>query len=293
MWAANAVLGRFVADQIGPMLFNFIRWAIVLVLLLPLAPWLFRRGSGLWVHRRRLAILAFFSVAAYNSLQYLALHSSSPINVTLIAASMPVWIILIGAMFFDTPATGRKLMGAAASIAGVIVVLTGGQIDTIVSFEFRVGDLLILVAIMGWSIYSWLLTRTDLPDRIRSDWAALLLAQVVYGLMFSGMFTAAEAVFWPQPVQPSWTLAVILLAVAIGPSILAFRAWGESVRRFGPTLAGFCANLAPLFTAMLSTLFLGEHPQLHHLAAFTLIAGGIWLSSIGAGGRVAPHRDGA
>lgn len=280
MWALNAVLGRFASDLIGPMLFNFLRWAIVLALLAPLAPWVFRRGSGLWVHGRRFALLGFFSVAVYNSLQYLALHSSSPINVTLIAASMPVWIIIIGALFFHTPVTGWKLVGAVASIAGVVVVLTRGDLTTILAFRFLPGDLLILLAIIGWSLYSWLLTRTDIPERIRSDWAALLLAQVLYGLIFSGLFTLAETAFWPQPTVWGWPLILTLVVVAIGPAILAFRYWGEGVRTFGPTLAGFFANLAPLFTALMSTVFLGEPPRLSHLVAFMLIVGGIWISSL-------------
>ncbi len=280
MWAANAVLGRYASDLIGPMLFNFLRWAIVLAILAPLAPWVFRRGSGLWAHGRRFALLGFFSVSVYNSLQYLALHSSSPINVTLIAASMPVWIIIIGALFFHTPATGWKLVGAVASIAGVVVVLTRGDPATILAFRFLPGDLLIVVAIIGWSFYSWLLTRTDIPERIRSDWAALLLAQVLYGLIFSGIFTLAEAALWPQPTVWGWPLALTLVAIAVGPAILAFRYWGEGVRTFGPTLAGFFANLAPLFTALMSTVFLGEPPRLFHLVAFMLIAGGIWLSSL-------------
>ena len=47
----------------------------------------------------------------------------------------------------------------------------------------------------------------------------------------------------------------------------------------GPQLAGFFANLTPLFAALMSTYFLNEAPRLYHLLAFALIVGGIVVSS--------------
>jgi drug/metabolite transporter (DMT)-like permease len=44
-------------------------------------------------------------------------------------------------------------------------------------------------------------------------------------------------------------------------------------------VAGFFINLTPLFTALLSSAFLGETPQLFHALAFVLIVSGIVLSS--------------
>lgn len=281
MWAANAIVGRMAVDLIPPMLFNFMRWLLVLVFLLPLAPWIIRPGSGLLLHWKRYLVLGILSVSAYNSLQYLALHTSSAINVTLIAASMPVWMLLIGRLFFHTPIGGMKVLGAAASMLGVMVVLAQGNLANLAQFKFVAGDLYIVVAIISWAFYSWMLKDTHQPARIRQDWAALLLAQVIYGLAFSGLFSITEAIISPQRAQWGWELWTILVFVAIGPAILAYRAWGEGVQRVGPTIAGFFANLTPLLTAVMSSLILGEHPKLYHGVSFVLIALGIWLSSIG------------
>jgi drug/metabolite transporter (DMT)-like permease len=48
----------------------------------------------------------------------------------------------------------------------------------------------------------------------------------------------------------------------------------------GPTVAGFFANLIPLFTALLSAAILGDPPQLFHGLAFVLIVAGILVSSV-------------
>ena len=51
------------------------------------------------------------------------------------------------------------------------------------------------------------------------------------------------------------------------------------MQRVGPNVAGFFANLTPLFAALLSAAFLGELPRLYHAVAFVLIVGGIVVSS--------------
>ena len=47
----------------------------------------------------------------------------------------------------------------------------------------------------------------------------------------------------------------------------------------GPAIAGFFANLTPLFAALLSALLLGELPQAYHAIAFVLVVAGIVISS--------------
>src|SRR5215207_7525638 len=116
LWAGNAVVGRLVNGLVPPITLNFLRWALAFALLLPLAGWALRRGSGLWAHWRRFAVLGLLGVGCYNALQYLALTTSTPLNVTLVAASSPVWMLGIGALFFGQQVTARQLAGAVLSI---------------------------------------------------------------------------------------------------------------------------------------------------------------------------------
>jgi drug/metabolite transporter (DMT)-like permease len=51
------------------------------------------------------------------------------------------------------------------------------------------------------------------------------------------------------------------------------------VQTAGPTVAGFFSNLTPLFAAIMSSVFVGELPQLYHALAFAFIVGGIVVSS--------------
>ena len=279
LWAGNAVVGRLVADLVPPITLNFLRWLLAVAILLPWTAWLLRAGSPLWPVWRRFAVLGFLGVGCYNALQYLALKTSTALNVTLVAASAPVWMLVVGALWFGQKISGRQLLGAVLSIVGVLVVLCRGDWDLLLQVRLVPGDLFILLATGAWAVYSWLLLRPGDPPEIRSDWSAFLMAQMVFGLGWSALFAAGEWSTAPQAIVWGWPLAAALAYIALGPALFAYRCWGLGVQRVGPNIAGFFSNLAPLFAALMSTAFLGEPAQLYHGAAFLLIVGGIWVSS--------------
>ncbi|MGZ3158477.1 MAG: DMT family transporter [Burkholderiaceae bacterium] len=279
LWAGNAIVGRMVHAMVPPITLNLLRWVIALVILLPLATSIFHKGSGLWAHWRRFALLGLLGIGLYNALQYLALQSSTPINVTLVASSMPVWMLAIGWMFYGVKISGKQIMGAVLSIAGVLLVLSRGEWDRLVALHMVQGDIYMILAAIAWSFYSWLLAYPTEPDKIRGNWATFLTAQVLFGVAWSGVFAAGEWALTDAQITWSWQVAAALLYVAVGPAIIAFRCWGAGVERVGPNIAAFFSNLTPLFAALMSTAFLGEWPHVYHVIAFVLIVGGIVLSS--------------
>jgi drug/metabolite transporter (DMT)-like permease len=279
LWAGNAIVGRLVREAVPPMTLNLLRWAIALAVLVPLGRAALREGSGLLSNWRRYSMLGLLGVGLYNSLQYLALQTSTPINVTLVASGMPVWMLLVGRLFFGVPVRAKQVVGAVLSIAGVLVVLCRGDAQQLAALRLVSGDLYMILATIAWSFYSWLLLQQRDVPALRADWAAFLLAQVAYGVLWSGALAGAEWAMTDAHVAWSGKVALALLYVAIGPAILAMRFWGAGMQQAGPTVGSFFINLTPLFTALLSSAFLGEAPHLYHVLAFALIVGGIAWSA--------------
>lgn len=288
MWAGNAVVGRMMQGVLPPITFNLLRWSLALLILLPVAGWVLRPGSPLWPHWRRFALLGLLGVGLYNALQYMALKTSTPLNVTLVASSTPVWMLLLGRLFYGVSVSRRAALGAALSLAGVATVLSRGELAQLQAVQLVPGDGWMLLAALVWAWYSWLLAKpkpgTE-PAAIKADWAAFLLAQMAMGVMWSSTMVAVEWSLLPtlpagqHHIQWGWPLAGALLFVAIGPSLLAYRCWGAGVGRVGPSIASFFTNLTPLFAALMSATLLGDMPRLYHAAGFALIVGGIVVSS--------------
>ena len=284
LWAGNAVVGRAVADLIAPMALNFLRWVLAFACLLPFTWRVLKPGSSVWQNYRRYLVLGLLGVGCYNALMYLALHTSTALNVTLVGASMPMWMLATGATFFKQRIARMQVVGALLSLLGVLVVLSRGHPAWLANVHFVPGDFYMVLASMAWAFYSWLLFQPagskpkDAPD-IRNNWAAFLMAQMIFGLGWSGLLAGGEWALTTTSMRWGWPLAAALVYVALGPAILAYRCYGLGVQRVGPAIAGFFSNLTPLFAAVLSAAFLGEPPQLYHAAAFVLIASGIVVSA--------------
>lgn len=295
MWAGNAVVGRLMVGSVPPLTLNAMRWSLALVLLLPLGWHVLQAPSELTARWRHLLLLGTLGVGTYNAMQYLALVSSTPINVTLIAASMPVWMLAIGALRYGVRPKRRELLGAALSLVGVALVIARGDWATLAQVRFVAGDLYILVAIIAWAFYSWMLARPpahmqgearptiaragSAGERRGWDWSETLLVQVLFGLVFAGGTAGLEQFAGAEPIRWSGWVVAALVFVAIGPSLIAYRAWGLGVARAGPAVAAFFGNLTPVFAAVLSAALLGEPPKAYHALAFVLIAAGIVVSS--------------
>jgi len=288
MWAGNAVVGRLLVGHVPPLTLNFLRWLLAALLLAPLGWHALRNTRVISTSWPYLLAIGCLGVGAYNAFQYLALTTSTPLNVTLIAASGPLWMLAVGSLAFGQHAALRQIAGALLSLAGVVLVVSRGSWASLAQFQLVAGDVYILIGAMLWAVYSWLLVqppawlRPPSRDTLQDwGWAGHLLVQMLFGLLAAGTAAAGElaltstaAIDW----RNAWVLAALLF-VALGPSIVAYRAWGLGVKLGGPALAAFFANLTPLFAALLSALLLGETPRGYHALAFVLIVAGIAISA--------------
>lgn len=284
LWAGNAVVGRALVGSVPPLALNAMRWWLALALLLPLGWRALREPQQIGARWKHLALLGLVGVGSYNALQYLAVQTSTPLNVTLIAASAPVWMLLVGLLFYGERPGARQIAGAVLSLAGVALVISRGSLDTLRHVTLVPGDLLMLLAIALWSVYSWMLARPPASmqggQRPDWDWAAFLLVQVLFGTAWATLGAGVEAGISSSHIAWSPGVVAALVYVAVGPSLIAYRAWGLGVSTVGPAVAAFFSNLTPVFAGVLSAALLGEAPSWYHAGAFALIAAGIVVSSL-------------
>ena len=278
MWAGNAIVGKILVQASSPVLLNTVRWGVTALILLPFAWRVFKGDSPLWHHTKRFALLSLFGVGSYNVLLYLALQSSTPINVTLIGASMPIWAIFIGMLVYHERANLKQVVGAVISLIGVAVVIVRGELERLIEIEFVAGDLYMVIATILWGAYSWMLSHPKESNERSWPWSHFLLAQVGFGFCWSLIFAATEWQLEFSYFTWSWQTVLMIAYVIIGPSLIAYRCWGLGVSKAGATVATFFTNLIPLFTAILSTLLLQKPPEPFHGVAFALILAGIYLS---------------
>lgn len=275
-WAGNAVLARLLVGEVPPLALSLLRWVVALAIFLPFA-WRAVRD-----HRQQLqaawkdvALVGVLGVGCYNTFQYLAVQTSTAVNVTLIAASTPVFILTTGAFFFGERARRAQWFGAALSLVGVLTVLTRGDPTNLLRLSFVAGDLIMLAANLTWTLYTWLLRKR----RPQLPFAPFLAVQMVFGVLSIAPFAAAEALLGTATIHWSPTVLLVLAYMALLPSIAAYYCWDRGIARVGAVVPVYFANLTPLFAAALSTLLLGEAPRAYHGVALAFIVAGIHLAA--------------
>jgi len=275
-WAGNAVVGRALVGHFPPLALSFWRWALAFAILAPFAVGSIRaHRDTIRSHWQALAALSFLGVACYNSLQYLALQTSGAVNATLIGASGPVAGLLIGAAFYQARVTRRQWTGAALSAAGVLWVIARGDLANLTALRFAMGDLIMLVATVLWSFYTWMLRRQRPPLPM----TAFLAVQIGLGALMILPLYVIELAFTQRVPEATATNLAALLYVALLPSIVAYYCWDRGVARAGAVLPMHFVNLTPVFAALLATFFLAEPIGLYHFVGGALILFGIHLAN--------------
>ena len=275
-WAGNAVLGRALVGEFPPLALSFWRWALALVLLAPFAAGsVWRHRAVIRVHFPLLAWTSLLGVGCYNSMQYVALQTSSAVNTTLIGASGPIITLMLGAAFFSSSVARRRWIGAAMSLAGVFWVIARGDPSNLLRLQFAIGDLIMLVATLTWSIYTWLL-RTRRPPL---PLTAFLAVQIAFGSLMILPFYLLEWAITQQTPAATPTNFAALAYVVLLPSLAAYYCWDRGVARAGAVLPMYFANLTPVFAALLSWALLADPIGAYHLVGGALILAGIHLAA--------------
>lgn len=275
IWGGNFVVGRAIHDDIGPLSLNFWRWAVSGVLLAPFAITALKNDFDLIKkHFRLIVLLALTGMVLFHSLIYAALHTTNAINASLVLATMPLVIPVVSYFAGEDTLRFRQAIGIAVSFVGVGAIISRGDIGTLLEMDFAPGDLLVLAAVVMWSLYSVMLKR--LPKNIPPvsilgiiNWMAIIMLLPAYVWEFSTQGGFAV----------STSNLVSIAYVAVFASIVAFISWNRAVQVVGPNRAGLFIHVIPLSSAIFAIVFLGERLEMYHLAGAVPIAAGIFLTT--------------
>jgi drug/metabolite transporter (DMT)-like permease len=274
-WASNWVIGRGIHELMPPAALAFWRWAIAGLVLAPIAlPRLRGQWAAVWRHRRMLLILGASGIAVPQCIVYIGLNYTTAVNGSLLTAGNPFVMVLTAWLIDRQTATSRQFLGMALSFLGVVVIVAHGSLTSLAEFRFNPGDLLIVLSIPIWCVYTVLLRRR--PRDI--DGLSFLFLLIPVGLVTLLPGLVFESVYVRTPVW-SWSLAALLIYIGLTASAGSYLLWNRGVELVGPNRAAFTNPFQPVFAASLAVLFLGEEFHAYHAVGFALIIVGWYLAS--------------
>jgi drug/metabolite transporter (DMT)-like permease len=277
-WGANVLAGKAAVGNIDPYALMVLRWTGALLLVLPfaIAP-LWRDWAAI---RRRWWLFLFYGTlgfATFNALCYVAAYYTTGFNIGLDQVTINIFVMLISFVLFRTRVRLLQLVGVAFTIAGVALTASHGDFGRILALDINFGDLLVLLACLGYAVYSVCLRwrpRTDWRTFIAATSFGAILASLVFAATFGGGLPRLAASI-PQITPLGWSIAVFTM---IFPSIISQMLYVRGVELIGANRASLFINLIPLFGAVGAVLVLGEKLEAYHLIAGALVIAGIVLA---------------
>jgi drug/metabolite transporter (DMT)-like permease len=274
-WSGNFVLGRGIRDLVPPVTLNFYRWLGALLILLPFGlPRIRRQWPLVCRHWKMLALMSIPSISIFNTFIYTALQASTTTNTVLLNALIPIFIGVLAWAIFGVRLGAVQTLGVFISLAGLVFIITQGDVRALRDFDFSSGDLWTLAAGVCWALYSVLLRLRP----VQMEPLTFLTAIVALGLVFLLPFY-----LWERMVKGGFELSSPTLAaigyICLFPSVLSYIFWNRGVELVGPNRAGLFFHLMPVFSILLAVALLGERLHGYHLAGMGMIFTGIVLNS--------------
>jgi drug/metabolite transporter (DMT)-like permease len=276
-FGANTTLAKLAVGEVSPMMVVTLRWLLVVVLLLVFNWKNLRRD---WpVLKPRLGFLftlGALGFAAFNALFYVAAYDTTAINMGIISGMLPVFILVGALITYGTPVRKLQWIGVAITLTGVGVVASAGEFNRLLELRLNRGDIFVVIASLLYAGYTVALQKRPICS-VFSLFTVLGVAAFLVSLpmlaveVWIGEFQA--------PTSQGW---VVIILVALFPSLLAQTAFMRGVEIIGPGRAGIFINLAPVIGTIFAVLYLGEQFHAYHGLALMLVLGGIWLAERGS-----------
>lgn len=275
LWSSNFVIGRALHDAITPATLNFLRWALALLVLLPVTLVDLRRHRAVLLqHWKLVALLGLTGIAAFQTLAYLALTQTTALNTILLTSLAPLAIVVLSWLALGERISRVQVAGLVTSLGGAAVLILHGEVEALVALRFNAGDLWMLVAVVLWAVYSVLLRSR--PAQVPP--LALHTASVGAGALWMLPLFGWEATRGGGlPTDPTVWLAIGFIAVF--SSAIAHAMWVRGVATIGANRASVFIHLMPLFGAVLAISFLGEQLATYHAVGAALVLCGVVLTS--------------
>jgi len=273
-WGSSWAPARAVHKEVTPFALVFWRWAGAAIILLPFAARHLRKDlPEALKHWHWIVFFGLVGAAAYPTLGYMGLRHTTAINASLLNASLPLFIIPMSWLARRDTVGGRQLVGLAMSLAGSLVIVSAGDPAAIASLALNPGDLLILLAVALWALYTVLLDRRPTMHPLSFTLFCIVVAVLCSAPLYAWDMASGHAVVFN-------TRSVAAIGyLALFPSVVAYVCWSHAVPIVGPNVAGFFNPLNPVFGALAAVAILGERIHGYHVLGFVLVLAGLVLTA--------------
>ena len=240
--------------------------------------------APLRAHGAEIVALSLFGVTAAYLMFHWSLDFASVPQVATMVTTAPIFVAIFNLVINHEPVSRAKMVGGAAALMGVALLLTGGYLARLAgSPESFFGVLLALGCAVGLSVYM---------VRIRpiiAEFGALRVSALSLSIGSIGLWVVVGIGWgiWVDPstlfARPAGELSALLVLALYNTTITQFLWIGGLAAVPDVTRGMYLFFLKPVLAAFLALVFLGQDLSLYEALAIALICGGVVLEALWGG----------
>lgn len=272
IWGINYSVVKFGMRYFTPLAYNGVRVAMAAAALWVVWRALRDVSAPPPAVQRRLFLLGLLGNGLYQLCFIFGLSGTRVATASLIFASGPAFVALIGRMRGVERIDRIGWIGIALQLVGVacVVISAGGdptRTDTLL------GIALVLLGALAWSTYTVLLKPlTASTHPIYLSAMTMTSGALLLGVMALGDLRALD---WRAVPGAAWLAVVYSGLFAL---VVAYLFWYQGIQRLGPTRTAMYGNLQPIVAFLVAWATLGEVPTLWQALGMVAILGGLAVS---------------
>lgn len=278
IWGLDFIAIDYVVGYISPAMLTFLRLTLSACIMLIIV---FAREKGLRIKKEdwpRTILCGALGMAFFFTIEGMGVRETSGSLASLIMATVPVFGIIFDRLVYKNKITPVKLAGILASIAGVAMVVAGGEGGGIHGNIKGVLCMFIAAIVWTWFIvyvkplYDKYSITTILTGLFVSGAPMAFLAVLAGGRNEAGGFSPLADFQDPQftPVVIGVIIATTLFCILLGEMLYIY-----SIGKLSVTMVSVFENVLPLTTVIFSFIIFGEM-----LTAVQLLGGAVILVSV-------------
>lgn len=277
IWSGNFIIARGVINDIPPVTLAFYRWLTATIIILPFA-WKYFFAEAKVIKERFLFFLlaAATGVSMFNTFVYIAGHHSTAINMAILGTcSSPIMSVILARIFLKERIPALRIVGMLVCITGILILLSQGNFQTLISFKFTKGDWWILAAALTFAIYN---------TSVRKKPAAMHPVNFLFVIFLLGTIVLLPFYLFELKNEGGFAINAFnlsaILYLGIGASVICFLIWNKAIVALGSGRTALFGNLIPVFSSIEAVFLLNEKITSIHIISFILVAAGLVIANL-------------
>jgi drug/metabolite transporter (DMT)-like permease len=274
-WAGAFIAGKLGVNELSPISLTFFRFffasIIIFIIMVKYEKKDWKLKGKDWLP---VIITGIVGMVGYHIFFFTALKYTEASNASILAATNPIVTAVLASYFIDEKLGIKRIMILILALVGVVLTITNWDLSILINLTFNKGDLIMLVAVTCWAIYSVIVKK------VMDRYSPLILTTY--------SFIVCTLVLLPFVIKEFMQTSILdisirgwmpVLYMAVFPTVIGYLIQQMSIKEIGASKTAIFINLVPVFSVILATAILGEELGILRLVSGSIIILAVYLNS--------------